>query len=389
MEVCDLAVRINHYCDVPTYAGEFMEEEMLNFQIYPPMQVWNDQLKYILWTLVGKALHLRPDARQIDEIFAMMRDYVLKHCRTPEEVGGQLAGIKQMSSRLTDLMSKNYGFYKFMRDHGAASLSYAQFPATLVPRAIALESAFGVNYDNAGVYRKLTPGCVSMRCGAMQDINVDLRRRAATANREFLRAIPKLQQHREQPSTEKLGCVVTLGAGLLVEFRKYGFTLAQIQSLKVIACDMDETLRKELDVVFMHDFGVPFAKSGVDYRFCSIDEVLADPELQGAADVVLMDGVLSYCDDEAHMERYVRGMKSLLKPTGVICCDLQVVTIGLAMCKFVHGWESKMKPEKSPQRAIKKMMRIRKNVGGLKMSYEVDPRNPKPVGVTFQLWLDS
>lgn len=384
-----MSVKKDHYVSRPSYSGEPMEEAMLNYQMYPPMQVWDDQLKYILWCLVGKLFHLRPNQAKMNEIFAMMEAYALAHCKATEEYKAQHAGIEKMRDRLTQMMEENYGFYRFMKDHGACSLSYAYFPAYLVPRAIALESAFGVNYDNAGVYHELAPGCISVRCGATQDINVDLRRRVYICQCEIFRMIRPLKYYREQPSKKKLGVLITLGAGLIAELRKYGFTLAQIQSLRIIACDMDETLLKELDVVFMHDFGVPFKESGIDYRFCPIDEVLSDPELQGVADVVLMDGVLSYSDDEAQMEHYVRGMKALLKPHGVICCDLQVLTIGLAMCKFVHGWKSKMKPEKSPAKAVRKMERICRRIGGLGMTYQVDPRNPRPVGVTFQMWLDS
>ena len=54
-------------------------------------------------------------------------------------------------------LSDNAGLVQYMNDWGSCSRSFAQFPATLVPRAIALESAFGTNYDNAGRYHKLLP----------------------------------------------------------------------------------------------------------------------------------------------------------------------------------------------------------------------------------------
>jgi len=380
-----LAKRPDHYVDKPIRLEEAAERAMHDWKTYPPMHPWHDHMKYILTTLLGRAFHLRPSPEQMADIIRTMKAYATEHCKSPEETVAHYKGIEEMRPRLQELMTENYGFYKFMRDHGAKSLSYARFPVSLVPRAIALESAFGVNYDNAGVYHELAPGCISMRCGVMEYINVDLRRRAGIANQIIQWIFPELVEYRTVPAKEKLGCVITLGAGLLVEFRKFGLTLEQLQSLQIIACDMDETLLKELDVVFKHDFGVPFVESGIDYRLCSIDEVLADKNLQGAADVVLMDGVLSYCDDEAHMERYVRGMKDLLKPNGVICCDLQVLVLGLIMCAVVHGWKSSMKPEKSADAAIAKMERVCARVGGLNMTYEVDPRNPEPVGVTFKL----
>lgn len=379
----------DHYVRVPYYPGEPMEEAMRDYETYPPMKVWSDSLKYVLATVGGKIFPwCRPTEQQIERVHRELLGYACEYCATMKELEQEIAGIEKLWPALREKLQDNAGLVKFFLDErssGARSLSFAQFPATLVPRAIALESAFGVNYDNAGVYHELAPGCISCRCGAVEPEFVELRRRAYFAKATIFQQFPELVNYAEHPAPEKLGRVVTLGAGLLVELRKYGFTLAQIQSLDIIACDMDKTLMKELDVVFMHDFGVPFKESGIDYRFCSIEEVLADQSLYGTVKVALIDGVLSYCRNKQQMLMYVAGAERLLAPGGCILCDWQVMEISLIRCALVHCWVSTMKPSFMPFFAIWIAKWIARKLN-LNIEYEVDPRNPRPLGVIVRYW---
>lgn len=379
----------DHYAHVPFYEGEPMEEAMRDYKTYPPMKAWGDSLKYVLATIGGRVFPWRrPTKQQLDQIHRGLLGYACEDCSTHEEREQEVRGIEKLWPHLEKKLASNAGLVKYMNDHGTVSHSFAQFPATLVPRAIALESAFGTNYDNAGIYRELKPGCISCRCGAVEPEFVELRRRAYFAKSTVFQQFPELVYHAEHPSKKKLGRVITLGGGLLVELRKFGWTLAQIQSLDIIACDMDKTLLKELDVVFLHDFGVPFAESGIDYRFCSIEEVLADESLRGTAQVVLMDGILSYCRDKQHMLEYVAGAKSLLMLGGCILCDWQVMEISLIRCALVQCWESTMKPELAACFAVGKAKWIARKLG-LKVEYQIDPRNPRPLGVIVRYWLRS
>lgn len=373
--------RRDHYTHVPHYPGEPMEEAMRDYEKYPPMAVWGDSLEYVLATVLGRFFPwCRPSQRQLERIHRELLGYACQHCATMDELAREIKGIEELWPKLRKKLENNAGLVKFMNDVGSCSRSFAQFPATLVPRAIALESAFGVNYDNAGRYHTLEPGCISCRCGAVEATFVELRRRAWFAKSLIFQLFPELANYVDHPSEKKLGTVITLGAGLLVEFRKFGFTLAQIQSLNIIACDMDETLLKELDTVFLHDFGVPFAESGIDYRFCRIEELFEDPMLWGKADLVLLDGVLSYCRNKQHMLEYVAGAVKLMKPTGFIMCDWQLMEISLIRCAVVQCWESTMKPELTPRFAIRKAKWIARKLG-LEIDYQVDPRNPRPLGV--------
>ena len=216
---------------------------------------------------------------------------------------------------------------------------------------------------------------------------VELRRRAHFANATIRQLIPELEQYVVTPSKKKLARVVTLGAGLLVELRKFGFTLAQIQSLDIVACDMDESLLVELDTVFQHDFGVPFAESGIDYRFCTIEEVLADEKLRKTTGVLLIDGVLSYCRDKQHMLEYVAGAARLVEPGGCILCDWQVMEVSLIRCALVQCWVSSMKPELTAGRAVRKAKWIARKLN-MQIEYEIDPRNPRPLGVIVRYWYE-
>lgn len=380
-----LFTKSNHYADKPYYPSEPAELDMRNWRVFPAMRVWKDSLKYIFSTVCGKIF---PWCRVSDKMVRKVQRDLAAHinaaCQTKQEHRDFMQGTKKIWPDLARMLRNNRGLVKFMNDGGSNSLSFAIFPAKLVPRAIALESEWGANYTNAGKFARLLPIDVSRRSAAVEPTFVFLRERTHEAYEEIMAAFPELEKYRNEPAKEKLGCIVDLGAGLLAEFRKFGITLAQIKSLRIVACDMDTTLRKELDVVFMHDFGVPFAETGIEYRTCSIEEVLVDSELLGGARIVLMDGVASYLKEET-LQDYVSGMKKLLAPGGVIRCDLQVMEVSLIRCAKVQGWESAMKPEWTAGCAIKKMQRVARKAG-LELLSKVDSRNPRPVGVCFRMW---
>lgn len=362
-----------------------MEEAMRDYETYPPMRVWGDSLKYIFATVLGRIFPwCRPKEEQLDQVYNDLLASACEMCPTAEERERDIAGIKKLWPKLREKLENNAGLVKFMNDCGSRSRSFAQFPATLVPRAIALESAFGTNYDNAGVYHKLLPGCISTRCGAVEPEFVELRRRAWFARGTIFHYVPELADYATEAAPKKLARVITLGAGLLIEMRKFGMTLTQLQSLDIVACDMDDSLLSELDVVFMHDFGVPFKEAGIQYRSCRIEDVMADKTLWGTATVVLMDGVLSYCRDNQHMLEYVAGMMKLVKLGGCAICDLQVMEVSLVRCALVQCWESTMKPEWSAKAAVRKLRWICRKLG-IGLEYKVDPRNPRPLGVIFRL----
>lgn len=383
-----LWTRRDHYAHVPYYKGEPMEEAMRDYETYPPMTVWNDSLKYILATVGGRVFPWRrPTERQLERIHRELLGYACEHYTATEELKQGLDGVNTLWPKLYEKLEDNAGLVKLMNNYGAKSWAFAQFPATLVPRAIALDSSFGNNYDNAGTYCCLMGDHASCWSGAVTPVLVELRRRAYFAKSTIFQQFSELVNYANHPAPQKLGRVITAGGGLLVEFRKYGWTLSQIQSLDIIACDMDETLLKELDVVFMHDFGVPFSETGIQYRHCTIEEMLADESLYGTAKVFLIDGVLSYCRDKQQMLAYVAGAKNCLTPDGCILCDWQIMEISLLLCVLVHCWVSTMKPELFPWMAVWKAKWIARKLG-LRVEYQVDPRNPRPLGVIARYWVE-
>ncbi len=169
-----------------------------------PYESLGDSLKYILATVSGRIFPWRkPTKEQIGQIHRELIGYAYSHCPTGEELEADIAGIEKLWSELEKKLSDNAGLVQYMNDWGSCSRSFAQFPATLVPRAIALESAFGTNYDNAGRYHKLLPGCISTRCAAVEPEFVELRRRAHFANATIRQLIPELEQYVVTPRPKK------------------------------------------------------------------------------------------------------------------------------------------------------------------------------------------
>ncbi len=383
-----LKVSKDHYAHVPHYHEESVELEMYDVDKFPPMKVWDDSLKYVFATVIGKVFPwARVGQRQVDKVYQKMCDYMQRVCKDEAEFTHYLRGVNEMWPEFSEKMKNNRGLWKFMMDVGAESLSFARFPATLVPRAIALESAFGRNYDNAGVFRVLDDGCISSRCATVEPEFVELRRRKHLAQDTIFAYIPELRRYRDKPAPQKIATVVTLGAGLLAELRSGKMTLPMIQSLHIIACDMDTTIKDELDVVFQYDYGVTFNETGIEYRFCKLEDVLADKALRRRVKIVFLDGVLSYCSSVEKMQRYIEQVEALLESDGVIMCDLTVLDPSLVRCAVVQEWKTndkdfKMRPELSANKAIKKIERICNNLN-FDMKYEVDLRNPNPLGVVF------
>lgn len=369
-----LSVKKDHYAHVPIYRGEKTEEELADYHTYPPMTVWGDSLKYVFATGMSKVLPMmRPSQEQVDEIYRRLVDYAKVHCANDVELEDDLRGIREVWAKVATGIKANRGLYDYMDDYGAESRSFFRF-LDLVPHAIALESAFGVNYDNAGNYHELAPGCISRKCAVSEPIFVDLRRRG---HHSGLLAHWVYNYHPED-------YLVTLGCGLMLELRKFGvFTLEQIRKMHIIACDADPDVRKHLDVVFRHDFGVPFEATGIEFRQCNIEEVLHDERLYDRVAAILLDGVASYLD-ESTLLNYLLRMKRMLRPYGRIACDLQVMECSLIRCATALLWKSDMHPELTVNWAVKKMLDLSRRAG-LDCQYEIDPRNPRPVGVYYYL----
>lgn len=385
----------DHYLSKEIFGEEWAELAMHDCENYPPMQVWGDSLKYVFLTILGKVPGFRPKEGDVNYVRRQLQMYSqIQVSRMEDLTSAEKAsltekyrsGIVRMWPKLKEILMRNKGLLELMLSGGGTqSLTFAKFPVDLVPHARALESAWGYNFDNAGVYRRLDLYDISARYSVVEPIFAELRRRTWIAQQAIKEVLP-------QPGTtkpgEKVARICTLGAGLLIEFRKYGMTLNDIKRLDVIACDADRTLKSDLDTVLQFDYGASIEDTGIDYRFCDITDVLSDRSLWGTVDVVLMDGVLSYCRDEQAMTDYVAGMKKLLSKKGTIVCDLQVMDPSLIRCAFVHEWKSSMKPERSARKAIDKMKRICRNVG-LEIEVSVDDRNPRPLGVVFKLTLPT
>lgn len=384
--------------DIPVFCPEieWTEAELL-LENCRAMDDWDDAWKYILKMIGGKVLPgLKPTEAQVQQVYEDLTTYAWEYCGQGNNLDTQsvIREINRTWPQVSEMLLGNAGSIAFMNDMGSHSLGFYYF-LLLVPRASALESAFGYNYVNDGVYRDLRFDPVSKRLATMEPIFVEIRRRDYRSQEVVRQALARYREKRER----YLSCdawtgdnkvpvrplIISLGGGLLAEFRKFGFTLQDIRDLRIVACDTDEKLPQELDAIFRHDFGVSFAESGIEYRLCEIEDVFKDSELQNAADVVLMDGILSYYSQINDMQRMVEGALALLKRDGKFACDLQVMHPSLIRCATVLFWKSSMKPERSAGRALSKMRQICANLQTQILRYEVDPRNKKPVGVHFVL----
>lgn len=353
---------------------EWAEAELYSGK-YHPVKTW----QYILKTLLGRVVPWRkPTEAQVQRVYDDLIRYTRQHYKG--DMQKAIQAIDDGWPKVKALLLNNAGLISYFNDYGSKSLGFYRF-IQLVPRAVAIESAFGFGYRNDGVYGTFR-GDYPMSCsGVAEPIFVELRWRDYRSQAVIRE---ELELYRSGKKKQKPR-VISLGAGLLAEFRKFGFTLDDIRDLDIIACDMDKALLPDLDTVCMHDFGVKFSQTGIKMFFCDADEICDNPELWGTADVVLMDGVLSYYPKFKDMRQKVAKAMRLLKPRGKLACDLQVMHLTLIRCVIVFCWISSMVPELSAGRALKKMRKICRDLGVEIVRSEVDPRNDKPVGVHFVL----
>lgn len=333
---------------------------------FRPKSVWDDGWRYVLPSLASKLFHLKTPWEAVDNIEWWFK-YYLSLVDSPEQLEQDLAGLERTWPRMKEMLRNNRGMAKLMDEHGFASryiYSYILGGAS----AISLEVFHGRAYDIAGNFTELSMSDMAAYYAVWEPIGVFLRERLMYAqkflNKQFLR-------------------VLSCGAGFCPEHRLNGFPARQLHH-EVLAVDADPRVHEQARMVF----GCDPSELGINYRLNTVEYICDSETYAEYFDVVLAQGLLSYYHDFGNNQRTVallKRLKRVLKPGGIVICDLQVMEPTLLRCALSMGWESKLTPDLTAKMAIRRLIKACREAGLQVMEARIDSRNPRPCGVIFRL----
>lgn len=190
--------------------------------------------------------------------------------------------------------------------------------------------------------------------------------------------------------------IIIAGAGLLPVVRRFDASIDYLSDADVIACDTDAGVSREvLDKLFQKKFGIVFPDSGVlpveearpsiQYQECTFEELYESGQFLGKADVVVLDGVLMHYPNGAERQQIVQKALYLLKPDGVLSCDLMTKFPEMKDSAKAFGIKKGDRLERTIGRAKNSMMQICANLGTTMTWRSDSSRNAPPIAVHFEL----
>lgn len=321
-------------------------ERFLESGALPEIDQWWHGMRFVFDTLLSRRPlpWRRVSKRGLQHIY----DELLTHCALvddAEQFKLDRLGLDAIWPKMREIMRKNPGLAKFMREYGVHSRFFLQF-LYHVPQASSLGAAFGEGHDMSGKYTQIPKSDLMYRFSAQDEMFVWLRRRT------------KLVQ--EQMYYAK--SVLFIGAGSLPEVRRYDYPLGQLEQ-RIVGYDSNLQLRDHLAEVFAK----PVEDYGIEYHFESFDDAFVDKRNWGQYDLVVANGVLSYYTKHKQLVGMLKNMKLMMQQNhaSLMMFDLQLMRMELIRDAVVLNWRTKpqIKPEKTLQVAMRKVRKACKKVG--------------------------
>lgn len=271
---------------------------------------------------------------------------------------------KQIWDKVSQLL-QNPSMAKFCEDTKAMESEFFPMWLCTVPRAVALEVAYGYSTDLNGKHRPI-PDSDPLAVWVDEPVFKYLRYRDSIA--------AKLLHGKE---------LLFLGAGWLPELRFSGFLKTRFSAeQKFYCCDQDPeiNLKALLEPEILESF---------DYRLETMDKMLAEMQAMVTGrgygfNTVVAKGVLSY-QLEA-LPKVVQAVMDLLEPNGVFIFDLQLKHWTLVRNALLFNWSAGGK-FKLLETVIEAINVVQESCLGTnhfeKIVIQPDEVNDEPVGVVF------
>ena len=340
------------------------EKEMKNLLEYPPMDkaTYGDGL-------VAASVELTPE--KLEELHSIQ----LRHAGLPAgDSDSALRARERFRTIWHDFsiaMLGNPRLTSFEENYGARSKYFVPWQRT-IPRAVALEGAFGWVYDFAGHWSKVESDDPFFWWIIREPMFVYLRERA-------MKTAEALASAKD---------VLFLGAGHLPELRHVGL---KRPTLFVTACDNDSATLGEL--MSNSYVGDNVCTHNISYHHLDISRMLDYAErLRRSYDVIVMNGVAAYYyhrDGDkvvGFLPHIVERAVSLLRPGGKFIFDFQLNHWNLLRDYLVFNWKSDppmalLKDEDEVYAATSALIRALP----VTPDYFIDSRNEDPTGVMVHL----
>lgn len=255
-----------------------------------------------------------------------------------------LDGLDRIWPELEKKMAASYGLAEYVRTLAGHSLFLPNYYATLY-HPLSMEAPYAQAVRLDGKFMDVPTSDVAYGLCAREPI---------FSGKRFCAVKQQLVQLELGDNTLHL----ILGANMLPEYNHFGWQERGIKQ-RIVAYDNDPRVEESLKSVFGER---QLCEMGVEYRFDDFWNALKDPELQGAVDMVAMEGGLSYYVPET--EDLFRGVAQVLRPGGYFCGEVELMHYYTVRCG-VLGWQMarSMQPDKDADSATKRLEATAGKVG--------------------------
>ncbi len=273
----------------------------MNSNSFPPSDKEKHGTKYTMLTLQHKQGKMDGPSEQ--ELYNLTKLISELH---PEIQSKTLVKIQEK-------VRTNLGLYQFFLDYGMYSDFFIPW-LLQIPKALALEVGFGYGYDITGKWRKIPKEDAFYWWVVREGMFIYLRERA-------VRAASLIEGKKD---------ILFLGAGYLPELRYVGYQAKNLQ--RIVAVDSDADIPKS--ELFKSLDGLKNIR--LEYHTGNLISTLKDNiEL---FDVIVMNGVMSYCYDKILDIIWLAIAK--IKPGGTFLFDLQLKEWNIVRDALVFDWKT-------------------------------------------------
>lgn len=338
--------------------------------------------------MTGEPIEVTPATKaDVAGLYDIFRQGASCKATSEEDLAVRLQRLESMWPVMERDLLANRGFYEFVKDNGLDSDFMLQFyfdipnrvrPGDVIPNGLKsnsshlMDTAYGYYICGNGTYREI-PACdQAMRQVLFEPTWGGVRYRGANYCLERLNLGDGAK-------------VLSLGAGTLPEMRFFGWQDTGIKQELIAYDENGAGLSEVLPVVFEK----PLSEYNISYHFDQAKAAFENPDLEGACNLIIIQGMLSYNLDS--MEEIFCGAKKNSSSGGITCGDLQLGEIGLMNCSETLGWKETnrvMSPSKDVAEATEQIERYAK-AAGLKVDEisvdATDGFNFVPTTVWFKL----
>lgn len=140
-----------------------------------------------------------------------------------------------------------------------------------------------------------------------------------------------------------------------------------MSKVELVIYDTNEKMKDVLEQIL----GQSLESLGIVYETKNFMELFEDMALQGAFDIIIYNGVMSYYPDPEVKEKIIKGTWNLLADGGTIFFEDIILAPDMLFAALVRCWEGTgLTPEKSLEIVVEKNKKFLAEAGFVEYQYE-------------------